>query len=424
MIDLVRLILLAGDGGHGRVSFRREKYVAKGGPDGGDGGDGGGIIIVGDRGVNTLQHFVGKKKFQAEAGSMGGKKKCHGQKGEDIFLKVPLGTIIWVLEENQSSYNRIGKVGASSILKSSDVRKMKYFVEKPGERVSPPDEDELHMVEFYRNAVKSDHSKLFVHQSKHQDYSVIKPRTIKQSVYQFCKIMENGQEFVVSQGGFGGLGNTAFKGPSNTTPLKAQYGTYGEKKIVIVELKLLADVGLVGFPNAGKSTLLSRLTKAKPKVANYPFTTLEPNLGTIAGQFKGDKKSLVVADLPGLIAGASQGKGLGYRFLRHIENCSQLLFMIFLEEEIVYDETKKNKEKAELLFKQYLELQNELKQFNPDLIKKKSVVALNKIDLYSESLINEIKDFFSKKNIKLSLMSGYSGAGLKEMSKTLLLNLE
>ena len=292
-IDYVKLCSRSGAGGAGSAHFRREKFVPKGGPDGGDGGRGGHIILRGNSQLWTLLHLKYKKHVIASNGKPGEGGRRSGADGEDVILEVPLGTIA-------------------------------------------------------KNAETEE--KLF-------------------------EITENGQEAVLTPGGRGGLGNDHFKTPTNQTPRYAQPGEPGIEEWIILELKVLADVGLVGFPNAGKSTLLSVISAAKPEIADYPFTTLVPNLGVVKYR---DYKSFVIADIPGLIEGASEGKGLGHRFLRHIERNSILLFMIPADSKDINDD--------------FEILKNELEKYNPELLDKKRILAITKSDLLDEELKTEMKE--------------------------------
>ena len=306
-VDYVSLNVRSGNGGKGSSHLRREKFIAKGGPDGGDGGKGGDIIFKGDANIWTLYKFKYKKHFKAGHGGDGGRNKRSGKKGEDLIIKVPLGTTI--------------------IEKKTD--------------------------EF------------------------------------ITEITEDNEEFVLLIGGLGGRGNSYFKSSINRTPRYSQKGIPGEEMIITLELKVLADVGLVGFPNAGKSTLLASITSAKPKIGNYEFTTLKPNLGIV--EYK-DFKTFVVADIPGIIKGASSGKGLGHYFLRHVERNSILLFLISAEQDV---------------YKRFLILREELLKFNPELLDKRFIVAISKIDLIETSkrklFLNKVnKDFKSNSVLALS----------------------
>lgn len=282
-VDQAKIYVKGGDGGAGCVSFRREKYVPRGGPDGGDGGNGGDVILVADPQVHTLYDFYHQVHFRAENGRPGQGKKMKGRDGEDLILKVPVGTLVRDAETGE-------------IL---------------GDLVKPE------------------------------------------------------QKLVVAKGGKGGRGNAHFATPIRQAPRIAEPGSPGEERWVILELKLIADVGLVGFPNAGKSTLLSRLSAAKPKIADYPFTTLEPNLGVVKLK---DGDTFIMADIPGLIEGAHKGLGLGHEFLRHIERTRLLLYLLDLSE-------------GEKIIKQFEVLKKELSLYNPLLLEKPFLIALNKIDL-------------------------------------------
>ena len=306
-VDYVSLNVRSGNGGKGSSHLRREKFIAKGGTDGGDGGKGGDIIFKGDANIWTLYKFKYKKHFKAGHGGDGGRNKRSGKKGEDLIIKVPLGTTI--------------------IEKKTD--------------------------EF------------------------------------ITEITEDDEEFVLLSGGLGGRGNSHFKSSTNRTPRYSQKGISGKEMIITLELKVLADVGLVGFPNAGKSTLLASITSAKPKIGNYEFTTLKPNLGIV--EYK-DFKTFVVADIPGIIEGASSGKGLGHYFLRHVERNSILLFLISAEQDV---------------YKRFLILREELLKFNPELLDKRFIVAISKIDLIETSkrklFLNKVnKDFKSNSVLALS----------------------
>ena len=280
-IDYAEIVCESGQGGAGSVSFRREKFVPKGGPDGGDGGKGGSVVFIADRNLHTLQDIRYKKSYKAENGGSGASNQKTGKNGQDIRIPVPLGTLISNMNDN---------------------------------------------------SVKAD-------------------------------LVSDGQEFVACVGGKGGKGNVNYKSSTRQTPRYAQKGIPGEKKHFSIELKVLADVGLVGLPNAGKSTLLSSVSSATPKIDDYPFTTLQPHLGIVK---YGEYQSFVMADIPGLIEGASKGKGLGYQFLKHIERTKLLLFLI----DTADDNPLEN----------YKLLKKELLNYNPDLDKRKYVILRTKID--------------------------------------------
>jgi len=323
-IDYVKICCRSGRGGEGFVHFHREKFVDKGGPDGGNGGRGGHIIVHGSKNVWTMLHLKYRKHVIADAGGKGEKKLSSGKNGEDIILDVPIGTII----KNAES----GEVEA--------------------------------------------------------------------------EITEEGQEYIVAKGGRGGKGNAFFKSATNQSPRHAQPGEPGKSEWKIFELKLLADVGLVGFPNAGKSSLLAVVSAAKPEIANYPFTTLVPNLGIVKYH---DHQSFVMADIPGIIEGASEGKGLGLRFLRHIERNSVLLFLVPCD--------------AKDVVKEYKILVNELKLYNPELLKKDRVLGISKCDLMDEELMSEfqkdMKKKFKEKKVPLVYFSSHTHKGLVELKDIL-----
>jgi len=318
MIDQVRLFIKAGDGGNGKVSFRREKFIPKGGPDGGDGGKGGSIYIKSNSNLKTLNLYAGKKKFKAKNGHPGGKAKKHGKDSPDIILQVPPGTVV------------INKVNNKEVV-------------------------DLDLPE------------------KH---------------------------FLLAKGGRGGRGNWHFKSSTNTTPRFAEKGKNGESREIILNLKIIAQIGLIGLPNAGKSTLLSVLTRAKPKISDYPFTTLSPNLGVMEHSDK--KDGLVIADIPGLIEGASRGKGLGIKFLKHIERCEFLVYVLYPKND---DLDKKDKDLIKSLVQQKKQVVTEIKTFNPHLLKLPSLTVINKIDLLEDGKRKEIKKSLKKEFKNLILIS-------------------
>ena len=291
-VDYVKILCRSGKGGRGSMHLRHVKYNPNGGPDGGDGGKGGSIILRGNHNYWTLLHLKYERHIFAEHGGNGGKNKCHGTDGKDVYIDVPCGTVVY------------------------DAETGKYV----------------------------------------------------------CDVTYDGQEIVLLKGGRGGLGNFQFRSATNQAPRYAQPGEPMQEMTIILELKLLADVGLVGFPNAGKSTLLSSLSNAKPKIANYPFTTMEPSLGIVGYR---DNKSFVMADIPGIIEGAAEGKGLGLRFLRHIERNSLLLFM-------VPGDTDDIKREYEILL-------DELRRFNPEMLTKHRVLAITKCDLLDDELIEMLR---------------------------------
>ncbi|MDC3117656.1 GTPase ObgE [Candidatus Pelagibacter sp.] len=303
-LDQVKIYIKAGNGGDGSPSFRREKFIEFGGPDGGDGGKGGSVILKAEQNLNTLIDFRYQQHHKAKRGENGAGQNRTGKSGEDLILEVPLGT--QVFEEDN-----------------------------------------------------------------------------KTLIYDFTKISE---EFIAAAGGKGGLGNTRFKSSTNRAPRKFTKGTRGEEFTIWLQLKTIADIGIIGLPNAGKSSLLASVTNANPKIANYQFTTLNPNLGVASY----DDKEITIADIPGLVEGAHKGTGLGIQFLKHIERCKSLLHLI----DITSEDLKKS----------YQQVKNELKKYSNKLTKKKELIVLNKIDLIDEKEVNYIiKDF--KKNTKSEVIA-------------------
>ncbi len=325
MVDEARIIITAGKGGNGSAHFHRGRFLPKGGPDGGDGGRGGSVYVKSDTNLATLDHFAYKQKFEAGNGRPGSEKRSSGLSGGDLYLGVPVGTLL-----------RLRAVDGEEIAKEIDFDKA-------------------------------------------------------------------GMEELIAKGGKGGRGNWHFKSPTNTTPLEFELGKPGEAWRAELELKILADVGLIGLPNVGKSTLLSVLSSAKPKIANYPFTTLEPNLGVL--RLDGGK-SVVLADIPGLIEGASEGKGLGLKFLQHIERTKVLVHVLAGEE-------------AEQIYTNYQTVREELKRYGKDVAKKKEVMVLNKTDLMDEVQMERIVAFFAKKRKKVWPISCGNLNGIEVLKKTL-----
>ena len=322
-VDYVKVQIASGNGGKGSTHLHREKFVAKGGPDGGDGGRGGHVIIRANPNLWTLVGFKHKQHFKAGHGEHGSKNRSTGADGEDVYVDVPLGTVI----------------------KDAETDRV------------------------------------------------------------LAEITEETQEYLAAEGGMGGRGNWHFKSATNQTPRYAQPGIPGVEIKLILELKVLADVGLVGFPNAGKSTLLSVVTSAKPKIADYEFTTLKPNLGIVEYR---DFKSFVMADIPGIIEGAAEGRGLGHYFLRHIERNTTLLFIISADSDSVAD--------------QYQTLLSELKRYNPELLDKNRIIAISKADLLDEELrielLAELKETLPKE-IPFILISAVAQQGIQELKDLL-----
>tara|TARA_B100000073_G_scaffold255690_1_gene215696 strand:- start:3171 stop:4154 length:984 start_codon:yes stop_codon:yes gene_type:complete len=320
-LDQVKIYIKAGDGGSGSPSFRREKFIEFGGPDGGDGGRGGSIILKSERNLNTLIDYRYQQHFKAKRGGDGRGKNQTGKGGEDLFLKVPIGT--QVFEEDN-----------------------------------------------------------------------------KTLIYDFKKQHE---EFVAASGGRGGFGNTRFKSSTNRAPKKFTKGTKGEEFWIWLQLKTIADIGIIGMPNAGKSSLLASITSARPKIANYKFTTLNPNLGVAMY----DDKEITLADIPGLIEGAHAGVGLGIKFLKHIERCKTLLHLIDINEEN--------------LLENYKQVRNELKEYSKQLVKKEEIIVFNKIDLIDKkTLLTKKKDFEDKIKKKVHLLSTLDKASISKIKANLI----
>jgi len=318
-VDYVKIFVSSGKGGKGSVHLHREKYITKGGPDGGDGGRGGHVILRANTNYWTLFHLKFKKHNKAEHGGDGSKSRSTGKDGADVYIDVPLGTIVRDIETEEI----------------------------------------------------------------------------------ILEVTEEGQEIIIAEGGKGGRGNWHFKSSTNQTPRYAQPGIDGQESWYILELKLLADVGLVGFPNAGKSTLLSVITAAKPKIADYEFTTLKPNLGIVSYR---DSRSFVMADIPGIIEGAAEGKGIGHRFLRHIERNSVLLFMVPAD--------------ADDINESYEILLNELRKYNPEMLDKNRLLAISKADMLDEELKAEIAQDLPE-DLPHIFISALAQTGLDELKDKL-----
>ena len=318
-LDQAKIYIKAGDGGAGSASFRREKYIEFGGPDGGNGGNGGSIILESEGNLNTLIDFRYRQHFKAETGKSGSKKNKTGASGKDLILKVPVGTQIYEEDNNTLIYD----------------------------------------------------------------------------------LTKNKERFVVATGGKGGLGNTRFKSSTNRTPRKKTSGKKGEEFWIWLQLKVIADVGIIGLPNAGKSSFLSKCTKAKPKIANYPFTTINPNLGVL----NINHKEIVLADIPGLIEGSHKGIGLGDRFLRHIERCKTLIHLIDISEKDILGN--------------YLKIKSELSKYDKKILKKTEIIIFNKLDLIDMDSITEKLENFRKKikkNFEItSLLSGQNFEKIKKI---------
>ena len=415
MIDLSYLRLIAGNGGDGRVSLYRAKGITKGGPNGGNGGSGGKIILEASRSHNTLQHLAGLKEIIAPSGDKGGKFDKTGADGEDIVIKVPLGTVVWLVAENQASKKRRLRTGLSRLLKKDEARFDKFFIEKEGQAPPPAPDDQLSFIPAkitdYLDSRLTDPEALY--QPLPEDH-----------LLQLISFETEGQQFILCQGGFGGRGNDAFKSSTHQTPLEAEYGTTGEQKLVFLEARSLADIGLIGLPNAGKSSLLSRLTDKQPKIANYPFTTLEPNLGVInfsqnTAASRQETQSAVIADIPGLIEGASEGKGLGFSFLRHVENCRLLLQVVSLEENLIFDQSLAPDDKAQALLSQVKIIRQELADYHSGLTDKPFALLINKCDLFETKLAQLLLETLQKSypDQTVLLVSAATGEGLAELKQ-------
>lgn len=413
MIDLVYLKLKAGDGGDGRVSFYRTKGITKGGPNGGDGGRGGNVILRASNQDSTLRHLSGVKEISASRGQNGAKFNKTGRDGEDTIIQVPVGTVVWLAGGNQASSYRRQKNGLQRLLKRDEVKHQKFYLEREGQ---PPSAREMDLLPE-KELKKVDFASTTQLTSADDEKAIFQPFETGK-LLQIATLEENGQELIICQGGFGGRGNDAFKSAAHRTPLEAEFGTFGEQKAIFLEARSLADIGLIGLPNAGKSSLLARLTDAQPKIGNYPFTTLEPNLGVI--NF-GAGRGAVIADIPGLVAGASQGKGLGFNFLRHIENCQILVQLFALDEEVVFDQTLTEEEKANLAKDQIKQIRQELASYKEDLTHKKIILVLNKCDLYPQELITFLTQFLAPQfpNEELLTISTMTGQGLDKLKKVL-----
>lgn len=321
-IDVAKIHVKAGDGGRGCVSFRREKFVPRGGPDGGNGGDGGDVYLVGDEGKSTLLDVTFKAIYKAKRGEHGRGKDQHGKKGDDVFIKVPVGTVVKDYENGEI----------------------------------------------------------------------------------IADITEHGQKVLVAKGGKGGRGNMMFVSPTQRAPRYAEDGEPGEEKILVLELKLIADVGIVGYPNAGKSTFISVVSAARPKIADYPFTTITPNLGVVKGEYG---ESFVIADMPGLIEGAHKGVGLGIQFLRHIERTRLLLHFVDSSDFETPMDIR------------YEKIREELEKYSDELSKKKEIIVATKVDAANDEFLDNFRKYIEqigKKNDYYEV-SALTKNGVKELLK-------
>jgi GTP-binding protein len=364
-IDEAVIHLKAGDGGNGSAAFRREDGVPRGGPSGGDGGDGGSIVVVAEPGLSTLLDFKYRRHYAADRGEDGRNKDQYGAGGEDLVLRVPVGTVIYLEGGHGTQGDDTGAGGAVE-------------AEAPdGEEADEEAED-----------------------AGTEPKGMPGGREPARVTAPLADLAEAGSRFVIAHGGKGGRGNIHFKTPWNQAPRTAEPGTPGEHKTVRLELKLLADVGLLGYPNVGKSTFIRRVSRARPKVADYPFTTLVPNLGVVR---LSDERTFVIADIPGLIEGASEGAGLGHQFLRHVERCRVLLH-------IVEGTFTTGPDRSPL--HDFDVINSELARYAPELSDKPQVVVLNKIDATASDDVDVHRKAFSRRGVELLTMSAATGSGI------------
>lgn len=352
MKDLARIHIKAGDGGDGAVHFRREKYIPKGGPDGGDGGDGGSVYIVGDNDVETLVEFSYTRHFEAQDGERGVGQKKHGKSRDDLYVKVPVGTVVY--EIPQGSFD-------------SSIKEREGF---------------LDIVEKRKELVE---------------------------------IIEDGQEYLIAEGGKGGLGNFHFRSSSNQTPREHEEGTKGDEKFLLLELKVIADVGIVGMPNVGKSSILKVMTRANPKIADYPFTTLEPNLGVFRVGTK-DVRNTVLVDVPGVIEDAWEGKGIGPWFMRHLERVGLIVH-------VVAPDPDRGEEYVRQMVEDYKTVRAEMKKYGRGLVDKREVVVINKIEMWREEEKEEVRRAVEKEISREVLVASAGSGDVGEVEKYLESNL-
>ncbi len=425
----MKIHISAGKGGDGRISFFRNRRTLKGGPDGGDGGNGGSIVVVGTGHENTLRNFAGISNIEAENGQMGGVTNMHGKDQEDVVIKLPIGTRIWRIV---STYIR-------------NKPKMMYKNDQELGRVERPIERRASSIINQRGGVFTLAGDPYAVSNADDDLSAPQVAAIKgdKATIQYggqayeCVLVEDLTEedkaVVIARGGRGGRGNESFKSSRNTTPMEAQTGEGGEIGDFLFELQLLADVGFVGFPNAGKSTLLSVLTKATPKIANYPFTTLEPNLGVMMVESNdvADRKTVVIADIPGLIEGASEGKGLGIKFLRHVSRCKMLIFLLSMEDAILLDDQLEVGTICEQYRSAFQTLENELVTYEKEATnssipfsQKKKIIVLSKADLLSAERKQAILEQMQTSFPDAFWISSSTGEGLEHLRNEIILMIK
>lgn len=337
MKDLARIRIKAGDGGDGAVHFRREKYVPKGGPDGGDGGDGGSVFLVGDSNVETLIDFSFKREYEAKDGERGMGQKKHGKSRDDLRIKIPVGTVVYEIPSN-----------------------------------------------YFQSSIKT---------REGFDQLIEKREEI-------VEILEDGQEYLIAEGGKGGLGNFHFRSSANRTPKEFEEGDKGDEKFLLLELKVRADVGIVGLPNVGKSSLLKVLTRANPKIGEYPFTTLEPNLGVLRIGSEKDYRSLTLVDVPGVVEEAWEGKGIGPWFMRHLERVKLIIH-------VLAPDPARGDDYAKQMIEDYRVVREEMKKYDSagssqgsqGLIEKQEIVVVNKKELLGENA----EDIVNKINLEIGV---------------------
>lgn len=462
LIDTAEFLVKGGTGGRGAVSFRREKYVPKGGPDGGEGGRGGSVILRTNPHLNTLRFYAGKDEFEARKGLGGGSQKRYGEDGEDVMLEVPVGTVVKIRSDEYRLLRGREFYGeGAEQLKHSGMKvdKVEYltFEERWGVTI----QKSKFTVQNHELKVKTGDPSTAKHltdalpaQDDTFDLKSVSNASSKDVEWvEVADMDQPGMEIVLARGGRGGKGNFVYRSSELTTPRFAQTGEKGEKFWVRLEMKVLADVGLVGLPNVGKSTLLSVLTAAKPEIADYPFTTLSPNLGVMNGRdpstswkdtisksaqddtldlksvssVSSIKKELVIADIPGLIEDAHTGKGLGDEFLRHVERCKVLVYVIApMAEDLVNLNSQisnlkmkdQNEELAKSLWSQFQVVKGEVESYGHGLVDKKYLVVLNKIDIISD-FQSSILNFFKDKGIEAVLVSGATTEGIEELKESL-----
>jgi GTP-binding protein len=369
-VDKVRVHARAGDGGNGCVSFRREKYVDRGGPDGGDGGKGGDIVLVADKNVGDLSDFFYHPRLVAKHGAHGRGKNCSGRSSPDVLARVPVGTQVFALSakirQRASSRYRPAAAEESGVIRGSGVLTATGPTDDRDDGAAPTGDNSVRAL--------------------------------------IADLVQDGQRFILATGGRGGRGNTHFKSSTHRAPREFEYGEPGEELDAELELKTLADVGLVGYPNAGKSTLISKLTRAHPKIAAYPFTTLTPNVGLI--EYPDDFSRIRVADIPGLIEGAHEGRGLGHDFLRHIERCELLLILL--------DMAGVDGRKP---WDDYRQLLHELELHTREILEKKRLVVANKMDLAAAK--KNLATFRRKHRLRLIEISALDSTGLDKLKLAL-----